>query len=83
MLDLQGVVLMKDDALDHQLQDSLPFGDADRLQAGTDAFAEGAQVRQSFAALSLFSHTGGGVVRAAAQGCAAARPGRDVVGTVR
>jgi hypothetical protein len=54
MLDLQGVVLMKDDALDHQLQDSLPFGDADRLQAGTDAFAEGAQVRQSFAALSLF-----------------------------
>ena len=46
---------MKDDALDHQLQDSLPFGDADRLQAGTNAFAE---ERFRFArvstALSLF-----------------------------
>ena len=51
MLDLQGVVFMKDDSLDDQLQDGLPLGDAGRQQPGAHAFAKRAQARQSFLTL--------------------------------
>jgi hypothetical protein len=51
MVDLQAV-LMNDDALDHELQDRLPLGDAGRVQPGADAFAERGQTRQRLLGLN-------------------------------
>src|SRR4051794_35032952 len=45
MLDLQAAVT-DDDALDYQLQDRLPLGDAGRVQPGADAVAEAGQAGQ-------------------------------------
>ncbi len=52
MLDLQATV-MNDDALDHQLQDSLAFGDAGGLQPGADAVRESCQAGQYLLSLKL------------------------------
>src|SRR4051794_9653567 len=45
MLDLQAAVT-DDDALDYQLQDRLPLGDAGRVQPGADAVAEAGEAGQ-------------------------------------
>jgi transposase len=52
MLDLQAIV-MNDDALDNQLQNSLAFGDADGLQPGADALRERCQAGQYLLSLKL------------------------------
>jgi transposase len=52
MLDLQAVVV-NDDALDDQLQDSLPFSDAGGVQPRTDALRERGQADQYLLGLKL------------------------------
>ena len=52
MLDLQAIV-MNNDALDYQLQDSLAFGDAGSLQPGANALRESCQAGQYLLSLKL------------------------------